>query len=87
MAAKRQRWEYIVGHFGRRERELWFESSLHGRIAIRNGGPKGYAEILNSLGAEGWDLVHVDDTPERKILEAGDRSVYAWGDMIFKRAG
>ena len=49
------------------------------------GGAKGYAEILNVLGAEGWELSHCDDTPPRTLVEAGAESVFAWGDMIFKR--
>jgi hypothetical protein len=83
---RRNRWEYLVGHFGRRGAELWFESSHHGRLPVR-GGARGFAEILNVLGAEGWELAHCDDTPPRTLVEAGPDSVYAWGDMIFKRPG
>lgn len=81
---RRQRWQYLVGHFGRRGTELWFESSGHDRWLIR-GGVKGYAEVLDLLGAEGWELVHCDDSPPRVVVENGADSVYAWGDMIFKR--
>jgi hypothetical protein len=82
--SRRPKWEYLVGHFSRRGAELWFESSHHGRMSVR-GGVKGYAEVLNTLGGDGWELVHCDDTPPRTVLEAGEASVYAWGDMIFKR--
>jgi hypothetical protein len=85
-ATRRGKWEYLVGHFGRRGGELWFESSHHGRVPVR-GGAKGFSEILNVLGAEGWELVHCDDSPPRTVLEAGAETVYAWGDMIFKRPG
>ena len=83
---KRSKWEYLVGHFSRKGNELWFDSSHHGRVPLR-GGVKGFAELLNSLGADGWELTHVDDTPPRTLVEAGAESVYAWGDMIFKRPG
>jgi hypothetical protein len=83
-ASRRTRWEYLVGHFGRRGTDLWFESSHHGRLAVR-GGTKGFAEILTRLGGDGWELAHCDDTPPRTLVEAGENSVYAWGDMIFKR--
>lgn len=83
-APRHLRWEYLVGHFCRKGSELWFESSHHGRLRVR-GGVKGFAEILNVLGEEGWELAHCDDTPPRTLIEAGADSVYAWGDMIFKR--
>lgn len=79
------RWEYLVGYFARRGTELWFESSLHGRLTIRGRGARGYADLLNRLGDEGWELTHCDDTPPRTLVDAGAQSVYAWGDMIFKR--
>jgi hypothetical protein len=84
MATRRVQWEYLVGHFRRRGTELWFESSQHGKMPVR-GGSKGFADVLNVLGAECWELVHCDDTPPRVIVDAGRESVYAWADMIFKR--
>ncbi len=51
------------------------------------GGVSGFAEVLNRLGAEGWELVHCDDTPPRVISGEGEDATYAWGDMIFKRPG
>ncbi len=80
----RKKWQYLVGRFVRRNDELWFESSAVARMRIR-GGIKGFAEVLNELGAEGWDLVHCDDTAPRPIAGSGDDVTVAWGDMIFKR--
>jgi hypothetical protein len=84
--AKRPKWEYLVGHFGRRTTDLWFESSHHGRLPVR-GGARGFAEILNVLGGEGWELIHCDDTAPRTLGTTGGETVLAWGDMIFKRPG
>jgi len=84
MPGRKQKWEYLVGHFRRRGIELWFECSHHDRIPVL-GGTKGYASVLNRLGDDGWELVHTDDTAPRTLVEAGDESVFAWGDMVFKR--
>ncbi len=83
--SRRTQWEYLVGQFRRRGTELWFECSHHDRWTVR-GGYRGFADVLNKLGDEGWELVHTDDTPPRVLVEAGAESVYAWGDLIFKRA-
>lgn len=80
----RKKWQYLVGRFVRRKDELWFESSVQPKARIR-GGVKGFAEVLNELGADGWELVHCDDTPPRPIAGSGDDVTLAWGDMIFKR--
>jgi hypothetical protein len=80
----RKRWQYLVGRFLRRKNDLWFESSAHPRSPIK-GGVSGFADVLNKLGAEGWELVHTDDTPPRVIAGEGEDAMYAWGDMIFKR--
>ncbi|MDP3278419.1 MAG: hypothetical protein Q8Q09_24735 [Deltaproteobacteria bacterium] len=79
-----KRWQYLVGRFVRRKSELWFESSEHARVAIA-GGIVGYAHILNLLGAEGWELVHCDDSAPRTIGVLDNEVAQAWGDMIFKR--
>jgi hypothetical protein len=82
--AARKRWQYLVGRFLRRKTDLWFESSERPRMPIK-GGISGFAEVLNRLGSEGWELVHCDDTPPRVIQGEGDDATHAWGDMIFKR--
>jgi hypothetical protein len=82
--AIRKRWRYLVGRFVRRKTDLWFESSEHPRTPIK-GGVTGFAAVLDRLGADGWELVHCDDTPPRVIAGEGDDATYAWGDMIFKR--
>lgn len=82
--ASRKRWEYLVGRFVRRKSDLWFESSEHPRSPIK-GGVRGFADVLNKLGADGWELVHCDDTPPRTISGEGEDATVAWGDMIFKR--
>jgi hypothetical protein len=81
---QRTRWQYLVGRFVRRRDDLWFESSQHPRTPIK-GGVKGYADVLDRLGEDGWELVHCDDTPPRTIMGAGDDATVAWADMIFKR--
>jgi hypothetical protein len=83
--ARRTQWEYLVGQFRRRgHQEMWFECSHHDRWPVR-GGNRGFADVLNKLGDEGWELVHVDDSAPRVVMDAGADSVFAWGDMIFKR--